>query len=113
MLGRGPRAQDAVQDAFLVALRDIDRLRTPEVAGGWLRGNYGWYQLRLHAAARDIYDYRGTDALRRMYGTFAAQGGKMTDRRLLVVLEASVSPSSPGVARLEDEGRRKVGMPAR
>ncbi len=38
MLGRGPRAQDAVQDAFLVALRDIDRLRTPEAAGSWLRG---------------------------------------------------------------------------
>lgn len=39
MLGRGPRAQDAVQDAFLVALRDIDRLRTPEAAGGCCGGS--------------------------------------------------------------------------
>jgi RNA polymerase sigma factor (sigma-70 family) len=38
ILGRSPQAQDAVQDAFLVALRDIDMLRTPEAAGSWLRG---------------------------------------------------------------------------
>lgn len=38
MLGHGPEAQDAVQDAFVVALSTIDRLRDPEAAGGWLRG---------------------------------------------------------------------------
>jgi RNA polymerase sigma factor (sigma-70 family) len=37
-LGHGPDAQDAVQDTFLIALRTIDRLREPEVVGGWLRG---------------------------------------------------------------------------
>jgi RNA polymerase sigma factor (sigma-70 family) len=37
-LGHGPNAQDAVQDAFLIALRTIDRLREPEAVGGWLRG---------------------------------------------------------------------------
>ncbi len=37
-LGHGPDAQDAVQDAFLIALRTIDRLREPEAVGGWLRG---------------------------------------------------------------------------
>ena len=37
-LGYGPDAQDAVQDAFLTALRTIDRLREPEAVGGWLRG---------------------------------------------------------------------------
>jgi RNA polymerase sigma factor (sigma-70 family) len=37
-LGHGPDAQDAVQDAFLIALRTIDRLREPEVVGAWLRG---------------------------------------------------------------------------
>ncbi len=61
--------------------------------------NYGWYQLRLHAAARDVYDAEGTDALRRMYGTFAAQDGKMTDRRLLEILEARVSPSASRLVR--------------
>jgi hypothetical protein len=61
--------------------------------------NYGWYQLRLHAAARDIYDSEGTDVLRRMYATFAAQGGEMTDRQVLEILEASVSPSASRLAR--------------
>ncbi len=37
-LGHGPDAQDAVQDAFLIALRNIDRLREPEAVSGWLRG---------------------------------------------------------------------------
>jgi RNA polymerase sigma factor (sigma-70 family) len=38
MLGHGPEVQDAVQDAFLVALRTIDHLREPEAVGRWLRG---------------------------------------------------------------------------
>ena len=38
MLGHGPDAQDAVHDSFLIALRNIDRLREPEAVGAWLRG---------------------------------------------------------------------------
>src|SRR5215218_3369603 len=34
ILGRGPEAQDA----FLIALSRIDRLREPEAVGGWLHG---------------------------------------------------------------------------
>jgi RNA polymerase sigma factor (sigma-70 family) len=37
MLGHGPEAQDAVHDAFLIALRKIDQLRDPEAVAGWLR----------------------------------------------------------------------------
>lgn len=37
MLGHGPEAQDAVHDAFLIALRKMDQLRDPESVGGWLR----------------------------------------------------------------------------
>jgi len=37
-LGHVPDAQDAVQDAFVAALRTIDQLREPEAVGGWLRG---------------------------------------------------------------------------
>jgi RNA polymerase sigma factor (sigma-70 family) len=36
MLGNGTRADDAVQDAFLIALRRIGELREPGAAGGWL-----------------------------------------------------------------------------
>jgi hypothetical protein len=61
--------------------------------------NYGWYQLMLTAAARDIYDAAGTDALRRMYRTFSAQSGEMTEQRLLEILGESVAPSVSRVVR--------------
>src|SRR3989337_2487648 len=37
VLGRRPEAQDAVHDAFLIALRKIDQVREPEAVAGWLR----------------------------------------------------------------------------
>ncbi len=37
ILGRSPEAQDAVQDTFLIALREIEQVRDPEAVGGWLR----------------------------------------------------------------------------
>ena len=37
ILGSGSEAQDAVQDAFLIALRRIDQVREAEAIGGWLR----------------------------------------------------------------------------
>jgi DNA-directed RNA polymerase specialized sigma24 family protein len=36
ILGHGQRAQDAVQDASLIALRRVHELREPAVFGGWL-----------------------------------------------------------------------------
>jgi RNA polymerase sigma factor (sigma-70 family) len=37
ILGHGPQAEDAVHDAFLVALRRLDELREPAAVGAWLR----------------------------------------------------------------------------
>ncbi len=37
ILGYGARAEDAVHDAFIIALRRIDQLREPAAVGGWLR----------------------------------------------------------------------------
>lgn len=37
ILGPGPDAEDAVQDAMLVAVRRLDELRDPAAAGPWLR----------------------------------------------------------------------------
>lgn len=37
LLGHGPDAEDAVQDAMLVALRRIDDVRDPAAIGPWLR----------------------------------------------------------------------------
>lgn len=36
ILGYGPQAEDAVHDAFVVALRKIDRVDEPAAVGGWL-----------------------------------------------------------------------------
>ena len=36
ILGYGPRAEDAVHDAFLVALRKLDQISEPAAVGGWL-----------------------------------------------------------------------------
>ena len=36
ILDRGPDAQDAVHDTFLVALRKIDQVHEPAAVGGWL-----------------------------------------------------------------------------
>ena len=36
MLGHGPDAEDAVQDAIVIAMRRIGDLREPAAAGGWL-----------------------------------------------------------------------------
>lgn len=38
MLGHGPDAQDALHDAFFIALRDIQQLRHLESASSWLHG---------------------------------------------------------------------------
>ncbi len=37
ILGYGPQAEDAVHDAFVVALRKIDTVGEPAAVGGWLR----------------------------------------------------------------------------
>ena len=57
-LGYGPDAQDAVQDAFLTALRTIDRLREPEAVGGWLRG------IQRNVCLRRLRERQGGNALR-------------------------------------------------
>lgn len=59
--------------------------------------NYGWYQLRLHAAARDIYNDAGVDALKRLYRTFEAHENDLTDRQLADLLGDRVHPTAARV----------------
>jgi RNA polymerase sigma-70 factor (ECF subfamily) len=52
MLGHGPQAEDAVHDAFVIALRRIGDLREPAAARGWLKAivsNVCLAQLRRRA----------------------------------------------------------------
>ena len=59
--------------------------------------NYCWYQFRLAAAARKIYDAAGADALRRLYQAFAAHENELTDRQLAELLEERVHPAAARV----------------
>ena len=52
MLGDPGRAQDAVQDAFLVAFRNLGTLRAPQAFGAWLR------QIVRHQAGRVLRGQR-------------------------------------------------------
>lgn len=52
VLGHGPDAEDAVQDAMLVAVRRIDELRDPAAAGPWLKAiTRNACRVRLRAAS--------------------------------------------------------------
>ena len=49
---------------------------------------YGWYQCRLHAAARRVYDAGGVAALRRLWDAYA-----VPDARLAATLTRDVHPT--------------------
>jgi RNA polymerase sigma factor (sigma-70 family) len=74
MLGHGPEAQDAVQDAFLVALRTIDQLREPEAVGGWLRGILrNVCLMRLRERQREIHFERPERDLESAFSEFSVE----------------------------------------
>ena len=55
VLGWGPEAEDAVQDAMLTALRRLGELRDPAAAGAWLKAvTRNAARMRLRSAGREI-----------------------------------------------------------
>lgn len=57
LLGHSPDAQDAVQDAMLVALQRLGELRDPEAAGAWLRAIVrNACRMRLRASRTSVVD---------------------------------------------------------
>lgn len=70
------------------SLRDFEKLYT-DVGSR----NYGWYQCRLHVAAKNIFDAGGIDALRRLWKTFLRIRENVTDDDLAAVLEGEVHPA--------------------
>ncbi len=61
--------------------------------------NYVWYQFRQVVAIESIYDAAGVGALRRLYRTFAAHEGELTDLQLAALLEEQVHPAAAQVMR--------------
>jgi hypothetical protein len=68
-------------------LEDFERLYT-----GVGPDNYGWYQCRLHVAARLIYDAGGIAILQRLWSAFSLANGTLSDQELAAQLRADVSP---------------------
>lgn len=52
--------------------------------------NYGWYQCRLHVAAKHIYNAGGTEAFVRLWHALKNEREKMTDEQLASFLEVKV-----------------------
>jgi RNA polymerase sigma-70 factor (ECF subfamily) len=109
MLGHGPRAEDAVHDTFVLALRHIGELRDPGAARAWLLailGNVCRAELRRPAAApvaepaepRGAADLRPVDeAIDRLAlrdWVWAALERLSEPLRLVVVLRHFTSASS-------------------
>jgi hypothetical protein len=70
------------------SLRDFEQLYTDLGSR-----NYGWYQCRLHVAAKAIFEAGGVDTLRRLWKTFLRLHESVTDDDLAGVLEGEVHPA--------------------
>lgn len=59
--------------------------------------NYGWYQCRLHAAAKDIYNAGGENVLNKLWKALKQHQEEMTDEAFVDMLKTEVHPSVANV----------------
>jgi hypothetical protein len=59
--------------------------------------NYGWYQCKLHSAAKDIYNAGGKNVLTKLWGALKAHQEKMTDTEFVNMLKKEVHLSVANV----------------
>lgn len=59
--------------------------------------NYGWYQCRLHAAAKDIYNLAGKSVLRKLWNALKKYQTPMSDEAFVEMLGREVNPSVAAV----------------
>ncbi len=59
--------------------------------------NYGWFQCRLHSAAKDIYNSGGEKVLKRLWKALKKYQKEMTDPELASMLEKEVHPAVANV----------------
>lgn len=55
--------------------------------------NYGWYQCKLHSAAKDIYNAGGKQVLKELWTALKKHQEKMTDEEFINMLKKEVHPS--------------------
>ncbi len=54
--------------------------------------NYGWYQSKLHSAAKDIYNAGGKDILRKLWDALKLHQEEMSDDEFITMLKMEVDP---------------------
>ena len=55
--------------------------------------NYGWYQCKLHSAAKDIYNAGGKNVLQKLWKALKKHQEKMNDDDFIKMLQKEVHPS--------------------
>ena len=55
--------------------------------------NYGWYQCKLHTAAKEIYNAGGKDTFNKLWKALKIHQEKMSDEELVKMLAKEVHPS--------------------
>jgi len=59
--------------------------------------NYGWYQSKLHSAAKDIYNAGGKHVLRKLWKTLKKHQEELFDKEFVNILKEEVHPAVANV----------------
>ena len=59
--------------------------------------NYGWYQSKLHSAAKDIYNAGGKEVLKKLWNALKEHQEEMTDEAFARMLHSEVHPEVAAV----------------
>lgn len=59
--------------------------------------NYGWYQSKLHSAAKDIYNAGGKKVMKKLWKALKKHQEEMTDEEFTTMLKKEVHPSIANV----------------
>ncbi|MBC7849455.1 MAG: hypothetical protein H7Y31_06950, partial [Chitinophagaceae bacterium] len=59
--------------------------------------NYGWYQCKLHSAAKDIYNAGGKSVLLKLWKALKEHQEDLTDEQFAIMLGKEVHPSVANV----------------
>jgi hypothetical protein len=71
------------------SLHDFEEYYYPVMDGR----NYGWYQSRLHVAAKNIYNAGGKEVLVNLWKALSTAPSKMSDEQLVSFLKTKVHQS--------------------
>jgi hypothetical protein len=82
------------KDYAFTSLADFERLYGNVGMGP---RNYGWYQCKLHAAAKDIYDAGDKKILKKLWKALKKYQEKMTDEEFANMLSKEVHPAVANV----------------